>query len=210
VRRIFLIVLGSAILVSACGSSTATSAPATQAPVATPTAALAATDTPVVVPSLAPSNAALDGDWITFAPDGTGFTAKFPGAPTLTTQTQTTAVGDAAVSLWAFEQGGNLVYDVMVTKYPTGSLAAAKLSALYDGAINGMTGGEANLTVAGQEDMALGGHDGRTFLLTSATGSVKGGVWIVGDNMYMAYVAFTSSVDPGLIDTFLSDFALTV
>jgi hypothetical protein len=210
VRRIFLVVLGSAILVSACGSSKATPVPATQAPVATPTDAPAATDAPVVVPSLAPSNAGLDGEWIAFAPDGIGFTAKFPETPTLTTQTSTTAVGDAAVSVWAFEQGGNLVYDVMVTKYPAGSLAPAKLSALYDGAINGMTGGEANLTVAGQQDMMLGGHAGRTFLLTSATGSIKGGVWIVGDNMYMAYVAFTSSVDPGLIDTFLSDFALTV
>ena len=64
--------------------------------------------------------------------------------------------------------------------------------------------------MAGQTDMTLGGHLGRTFLLTSQLGSLKGGVWIVGDDMYMVYVSFTSSVDPGLIDTFLSDFQLTV
>jgi hypothetical protein len=98
----------------------------------------------------------------------------------------------------------------MVAKYPAGSIPAAKLSAVYDGAINGMTGGEAQLTLAGQTDLALGGHAGRAFLLTSALGSIKGGVWIVGDTMYMAYVAFTSSVDPNLVDTFLADFQLTV
>ena len=199
-RRLFLVLLGSAILVSACGSSKATP---TDAP------AIVATPSPVVVPSLAFSNAGLDGDWIAFAPDTASFTAMFPAAPTLTTQTSSTSVGNAVTSLWAYEQGGNLVYDVQVASYPTGSLAAAKLSAMYDAAIKGMTGGQAELALTAQTDMTLDGHAGRAFLLSSALGSLKGGVWVVGDTMYMAYVAFTSSVDPGLVDTFLSDFHLS-
>ena len=216
VRRLFLLVLGSAFLFSACGSSKATPAPATSAPAAPATPAVTPTDAPTVVETatpvvvVAPSNAGLDGGWITLAPAAVGFSAKFPAAPTLTTQTAKTDVGDAATSLWTFEQGGTLAYYVLVTNYPKGSLATANVSTMYDAAIKGMTGGTSELTLAGTTDLALNGHAGRTFLLTSALGSLKGGIWVVGDDMYMVYVSFTSSVDPGLIDTFLSDFQLTV
>lgn len=215
-RRLFLVVLGSAFLFSACGSSKATPAPATPAPAGPATPAVTPTDAPTVVETatpvvvVAPSNAGLDGGWITLAPDGVGFSAKFPAAPTLTTQTAKTDAGDAPTSLWTFEQGGNLAYYVLVTNYPKGSLATANASNMYDAAIKGMTGGTAELTLAGTTDLALNGHAGRTFLLTSALGSLKGGIWVVGDDMYMVYVSFTSSVDPGLVDTFLSDFQLTV
>ncbi len=224
-RRLLLVLFGSAVLLSACGSSKATPAPATPAPAtpatpatqattatpgATPTDAptVVETSTPVVL--VAPINAGVDGDWVTLAPAAAGFTAKFPVMPTLTTQTATTAVGDARASLWTYEQGGNLAYYVQVTNYPTGSLASANPVTLYDAAIQSMTGGTSQLTLAGETDLTLGGHAGRLFLLTSALGSLKGGVWIAGDVMYMVYVSFTSSVDPGLIDTFLSDFQLTV
>ena len=217
-RRLLLVLFGSAVLLSACGSSNATPAPATATPavVATPVTAPTPTDAPTVVETatpvvlVAPSNAGVDGDWVTLAPAAAGFTAKFPVMPTLTTQTATTAVGDALASLWTYEQGGNLAYYVQVTNYPKGSLAAANASTMYDAAIQSMTGGTSQLTLAGETDLTLGGHAGRLFLLTSALGSLKGGVWIAGDVMYMVYVSFTSSVDPGLIDTFLSDFQLTV
>lgn len=210
-RRLFLVVLGSAFLFSACGSSKATTAPAAPAtPAVTPTDAPTVVETATPVAVVAPSNAGLDGGWITLAPDAVGFSAKFPATPTLATQTAKTDVGDAPTSLWTFEQGGNLAYYVLVTNYPKGSLATANASNMYDAAIKGMTGGTAELTLAGTTDLALNGHAGRTFLLTSALGSLKGGIWVVGDDMYMVYVSFTSSVDPGLVDTFLSDFQLTV
>jgi hypothetical protein len=101
------------------------------------------------------------------------------------------------------------IYTVLAAAYPAGSLASAVPSKFYDGAINGMTGGSQGLALATQSDVTLGGHAGRTFLLTSATGSIKGEVVVVGDTMYMAYVAFTSPVDTGLIDTFLLDFKLS-
>jgi len=211
VRRFFLVLLGSAFLFSACGSSNATPAPAAPAtPAVTPTDAPTVVETASPVVVVAPTNAGLDGDWVTLAPDAAGFSAKFPATPTLTTQTAKTDVGDAPTSLWTFEQGGNLAYYVLVTNYPKGSLATANVSTMYDAAIKSLTGGTSELALAGTLDLALNGHAGRTFLLTSALGSLKGGVWIVGDNMYVVYVSFTSSVDPGLVDTFLSDFQLTV
>ena len=214
-RRLFLVLLGSAILVSACGSSKAT-APASSAaanPTNAPTVVVSApveSSSPVAAASLAASNAGLDGDWITVAPDAAGFTAKFPTAPTVATKTSSTAVGDATTTTWTDEEGGNLVYYVNVAHYPAGSLPADKMSAMYDGGINGMLTVDSEMKLAGQADMTLGGHLGRTFLLSGPLGSLKGGAWIVGDDMYMVYVAYTSSVDPGLIDTFLSDFVLTV
>jgi hypothetical protein len=212
VRRVLLIVLSSALFLSACGSAKVTTAPvpsASEAQVGSSAAIVTPSPTPVAVLSIAPSFAAVDGDWIVFSPDGAAFTAKFPASPTLTTQTDKTAVGDAVSSIWTYEQGGNLAYAVLAAAYPAGSLASTVPSKIYDGAVNGMTGGAQGLALATQSDVTLGGHAGRTFLLTSATGSIKGEVVVVGDTMYMAYVAFTSSVDTGLIDTFLLDFKLS-
>ena len=36
--------------------------------------------------------------------------------------------------------------------------------------------------------------------------AVVGEIFIVGDTVYMAYVAFTSSVDMGVVDAFFTDF----
>ena len=189
-RRFLLLVLGSAILISACGSSKVATAPA-------------ASTTPI-------ASSAVDGDWTTFGPAGAGFSTKYPAAPTLTTSTTATAVGDAPTSVWTDKEGGNLIYAVLVANYPAGSLPAAKVSQVYDGAVNGMTGGTAGLTLSSQGNTTLNGHLGRSYLLTSAVGSLQGVVFIVGDTMYMAYVAYTSSLDPALIATFLADFQLTV
>ncbi|HEX7491896.1 MAG TPA: hypothetical protein VF337_09375 [Candidatus Limnocylindrales bacterium] len=211
-RRVVLLVLASALFVSACGSAKVTDPPAaspseaqngSSAAIATPS------PTPAAILSIAPSLAAVDGDWIVFAPDGAGFSSKFPETPTLTTQTDKTAVGDAVSSIWTFEQGGNLAYAVLAAAYPAGSLAATTPAKLYDGGINGMAGGSAGYVLSAQTDATLGGHAGRTFLLTSSTGSIKGEIVVVGDTMYMAYVVFTSSVDTSLIDTFLLDFQLS-
>jgi hypothetical protein len=210
VRRVVLLALSSALFLSACGSAKVTTAPAaSEAQNVSSAAVVTPSPTPVAVLSIAPSLAAVDGDWVVFAPDGAGFSSKFPAAPTLTTQTDKTAVGDALSSIWTYEQAGNLSYAVLAAVYPAGSLASTTSSKLYDGGINGMTGGSAGLAITSQADITLGGRAARTFLLTSATGSIKGEVVVVGDTMYMAYVVFTSSVDTGLIDTFLVDFKLS-
>jgi len=216
VRRLLLLVLGSAILFSACSSSKASTTPAASATSQTASASpadssAAATPTNAAVTVTPASSFVMqDGNWVVLAHDTADFTAKFPTQPTLTTSTTTTAIGDAPTSLWTDEEGGNLIYYVMTAKYPTGSLGAAKASALYDGAVNGMVGGTAGLALSGQGDVTLNGHIGRSFLLTSSLGSLQGVVVVVGDSMYMAYAAYTSSVDPAMIQTFLADFQLTI
>ena len=201
-----MLVLGSAILISACGSAKVLTTPAAS----NTQGATGATQTPASVTITPASSFALqDGSWIVFSPAGSGFSTKFPDAPTLTTSTTTTAVGDAPTSIWKFEQGGNLIYYVMLASYPAGSLANADSAKLYDAGVNGMVGGEANLALSTMGDITLNGHLGRSFLLTSAVGSLQGATYLVGDDLYMAYVAYTSSVDPALVETFLADFQLS-
>jgi len=98
---------------------------------------------------------------------------------------------------------------VQVTNYPTGSLASANPVTLYDAAIQSMTEHVA-ADAGGETDLTLAGHAGRLFLLTSALGSLKGGVWIAGDVMIHGLCVVHLVGRPGLIDTFLSDFQLTV
>lgn len=212
-RRLLMLVLGSAILISACGSAKVLTTPASS-----PTHAAGAnpSDSPAASPTQgsltvnpASSFVMQDGDWIVFGPDASGFTTKFPAAPTLASSTTTTAAGDAPTSIWKYEQGGNLIYYVMLVNYPTGSLTGVDTAQVYDRGVNGMVGGDANLALAAQGDVTLNGHLGRSFLLTSALGSLQGSTYLVGDNLFMAYVAYTSSVDPAFIQTFLADFQLT-
>ncbi len=219
-RRFVLIVLSSSILLSACGTSkgfpqanqsgaaptVAASLAATVAltPTLAPVATLAETPAPTAAPTLAGS------DWVDIAPVGTGFTAKFPTAPTQSSQTFTTAAGDAPASLWILEESNDLAYFVVEAKYPAGSMSGMTTSAVYDGAITGMTGSSAGLTLDSQTSVTLGGHTGRAFTLTSTTASIKGQMFLVGDNLYMVYAAFTSAADMTEIDKFIAAFKLTV
>lgn len=224
-RRLFLVVLGSALILSACGQSKGWpdgSPAATVAPSIVATSVAAATAAPTVVMSDAPTAPAAseavptqadthaDTEWTVFAPADGGFTSKFPVVPTLTTDTTKTAAGDTATSLWTYEQGGNLAYFVLLAQYPKGAMVALKATVAYDTAVQAMVGGTAGLALASQTDMMINGHAGRSFLLTSTEGSVKGEMVLVGDNLYTAYVAFTSSVDRSVVDTFLADFSLTI
>ena len=220
VRRFVLVVLSSAILLSACGTSKgfpqanqSGAAPSVAASVAatvavTPTLAPVATTKATPAPTVAPTPAG--SVWVSIAPVGTGFTAKFPAAPTQSSQTFTTAVGDAPASLWIFEESTDLAFFVVEAKYPAGSMSGVTASAVYDGAITGMTGSSSGLTLDTQSSVTLGGHTGRAFSLTSTAASIKGQMYLVGDNLYMVYVAYTSAADVTEIDTFIAAFKLTV
>lgn len=208
-RRLLLLALTSVLLLSACSTAAATQAqpPAFDAPngghgLATPTA----TPVPSVLATIAPR----DGNWISFAPDGGGFISKLPATPTLTTQTTNTTFGQAATSLWADTQDSTLSYYIQATAYPAGPLLAYQSSTLYDAAITSLSGGSSGLTLASEADVTLNGHAGKSFLLKSSVGAVQGEVVLAGSTVYIAFVAFTASVDSGLISTFLADFSLTV
>jgi hypothetical protein len=221
VRRFVLVVLSSAILLSACSSkgfpgaggtanSAASTAPTAAATVAaTPAAVIVTTPTPKASVE-APATPVSGSDWVSVTPVGAGFTAKFPGAPTQSSQSFSTAVGDAPASLWIFEQSNDLAFFVVEARYPSGSMTGVSTSAVYDGAVKGMTGSSAGLTVDSQDNVTLGGHDGRSFTLTSTAASIKGQMYLIGDNLYMIYAAYTANADPSVIDEFISYFTLSV
>src|ERR1035437_2353183 len=142
VRRFVLVVLSSAILLSACGTSkgfpqadqsgaaptVAASVAATVAvtPTLAPVATLAETPAPTAAPTLAGS------DWVDIAPVGTGFTAKFPGTPTQSSQSFSTAVGDAPASLWILEESSDLAFFAVEARYPAGSMTGVSTTSVYD------------------------------------------------------------------------------
>jgi hypothetical protein len=88
-------------------------------------------------------------------------------------------------------------------------MTGVALTLIYNGAVNGMTGGSANLTIASQTDTSISGQPGQIFELTGTTASVKGEIVIVGDNLFVVYVAYTSKItDFAPIDAFFTDFQL--
>jgi hypothetical protein len=185
----------------------------TLAALVTPTHAATPTAAETSAPTLEPTPTAALGDagWLVFAPVGDGFTSKFPVKPTLTTQTYKTAAGDAPSSLWTDEESSDLAYFALFAQYPKGSMSGVGTSAVYDGAVSGMTGGTTGLTVDTQGSVTLNGHPGRKFVLTGSAASIKGQMYLVGDNLYMIYAAYTSNItDLTDVDTFIADFKLTV
>lgn len=200
-RRVLLLALSSALFLSACGSATTSKAPAAASDGVGSSAEIVATPTPPTNPSIAPSANTMDGEWVTFAPAGAAFASKMPAAPSLTNSTTKTAAGNATTSLWTDEQGGNLSYYIQASAYPAGSLSPA----VYDDVISALSA-SSGLAISTKTDVTVTGHAGKLFLLASALGSIKGEVFIVGDTVYMAYVAFTSSVDMGAVDAFFIDF----
>jgi len=201
VRRLLLIVLGSAILLSACASAAQTAAP-------TPTPTPTPTTTPAATPTSSPTLAPADAGWIVLAPPGGGFTAKFPGTPKLTTTTTTTKEGPTPTSEWEYLASKDLDYNVAMWKYPAGSTTGMAASAIYDSGIAGMDSTN-GLTLSTQRDITLNGRVGRAFTLKGATYSLQGELVLVGDNLYMATGSYAATVDLAGVTAFLADFQLT-
>jgi len=222
-RRLFLVVLGSAILLSACGQGKGwpdSNSAASQAPsiASTQTPTKAPTEVPTEAPTAAPKSQPTPTEaatqaatvWTTFAPTGAGFTSQFPGDPTLTEETYTTAVGDAPASLWTYEDGADLAYFVALAKYPKGSISKVSASSVFDGALAGMTGSSSGMSIASQGSVTLNGHAGRKFTLTGSIES-KGEMFVVGDNLYMVYAAYSDAItDLTDVDAFIGAFKLLV
>lgn len=218
-RRLLILVLSSAVLLSACGTakswpSLPTKVPshgpavatATEATTPEPTEATPTKATPTKAgPTEAPTSA---GN--AFSPSGGGFTVMLPGEPKLTTQTYSTAVGDAPASLWTYEVSNDLAYFVVLAKYPKGSMTGVSPSLIFDGALNGMVGNTTGAKISAKADTTLGGHPGKTFALEMPTALMKGALYIVGDNLYMVYAAYTSPADMAQIDAFLTSFKFSI
>jgi hypothetical protein len=211
--------LASALALSACAqgkgwpdsSSAASQAPSiasTQA--ATEAATAAPTATPKSKPTPTEAATQAGSAWTTFAPDGAGFTSQFPGDPTLTEETFKTAAGDAPTSLWTYEDGSDLAYFIALAKYPKGSISKVSASSVFDGALAGMTGSSSGMSIGSQGSVTLNGHAGRKFTLTGSVGS-KGEMFLVGDNLYMVYAAYSTAVtDLTDVNAFIGAFKLIV
>jgi hypothetical protein len=205
VRRLVAIVLGSAIMFSACTAATPTAAP-TLAPTPAPTATPSPTPPPTPAPS--PTVGPADAGWTVVAPDGDGFTSKFPGAPKRTTTTQSTKSGPTPTTVWEFLANSDLDYNVALWQYPAGATASMTASSVYDTAISGM-GSTNGLTLGTQSDITLNGRAGRAFTLNGPSYALRGELVLAGDNLYMAYASYGPTVDTAGVTAFLADFQLT-
>jgi hypothetical protein len=201
VRRLLLILLGTAVVVSACGSAVNTAAPTPA-----PTPAQVATQAPTAAPS--PTTTPVDAGWTVLAPAGDGFTSRFPGEPKLTTTTQTTQAGATPTSVWEYLANTNLDYNIAMWQYPAGSMAGTAPSDLYDTTITGMATGN-GLTLSNQSDITLSGHTGRAFTLIGESYTLTGEVVLVADNLYMVYATYAPTVEAAGPNAFVADFELT-
>jgi hypothetical protein len=208
VRRLFIVALGSALFLSACGTSTAS-------PNASPTptegaSAAGSQSTAEASPPHGGPPTAIPG-WIVFAPADQGFSAAYPGQPTLQTQTIQTTAGPVPTSVWYYEESEDLSYYVALAKYPEGSLSSGSLSDVYDTAVTDMSHISLGMTVGGQGDVTVNGHAGRTFTVANSAAMVKGELIAVGDNLYKVYVlCLPAASESPNISAFLAAFTLTV
>ena len=214
-RRLFLLAISSAILLAACGpaksfpgvptaAQTQAAAASTAAATPAPTAAATEDTTPTETPTAATTG-------IAFAPTGGGFTVYMPAEPKLTTQTYQTAVGDAPASMWTYEVSNDLAYFVVQASYPKGSMTGHSPASVFDAALNGMVTSTTGASIAAKGDTTLNGHAGKTFTIDTPDASLKGALYIVGDDLYMVYVGYTSTItDMSQVDGFIGTFKLTV
>ena len=232
-RRLILVLLASALALSACsqgngwpgGSSTVSQAPsiaATASPTAGPTAEATPTEatptkaTPTkATPTNAPTPAAtggIDADWVTVTPSGVGFTSKWPGDPTKTSSTSASSAGNVVTTIWTYEDGVDLAYFVGVVAYPKGAISGTAVTTVYDAAVKSMTTSTGTtMTISSQGSLTVNGHAGRGFTLTSSTLSIQGAMVIIGDTLYTAYIAYTPAVtDLSSPEVFFNDFNLTI
>ncbi len=212
-RRLTLLLVCAAVVAAACGGGQAASQPpaspsATKTVAATPAPTPTATPEPTATPAPTPTPA-IDETWVTLAPDGAGFTAKFPGDPKKQTQTQKTQAGDAQVSMWTYVVNSHLVLIVGTSAYAAGTTTGVSPAAMYDGAIKGMEG-STGTTLQKQEDTTLNGHPARDFIASSASVSLAGRLCVVNDVLYMVYATFDAQADEATISAFIDDFELTV
>jgi len=230
VRRLILVLLASALALSACAqgkgwpdsssaasqaASIAATASPTAGPTAGPTSSPTARPTAKATPTKAPTptaTAGIDAEWVTVAPSGVGFTSKWPGNPTKTSSTSASSAGNVVTTIWTYEDSVDLAYFAAVVAYPKGSMSGKSVTTVYDAALESMTTSTGTtMTISSQGSLTVNGHAGRGFTLTSSTYSIQGAMIIIGDTLYTAYIAYTPAVtDLSAPEVFFNDFNLTI
>jgi len=217
VRRLILVLLASALALSACAqgkgwpdSSSAVSRAPSIAATASPTAG--PTESPTAKATTPAATGSIDADWVTVTPSGVGFTSKWPGDPTKKSSTSASSAGDVVTTIWTYEDSVDLAYFVGVVTYPKGAMSGKAVTTVYDAAVNSMTTSTGTtMTISSQGSLTVNGHAGRGFTLTSSTYSIQGAMVIIGDTLYTAYIAYTPAVtDLSAPEVFFNDFNLTI
>ena len=220
-RRLILVLLASALALSACAqgkgwpdSSSAVSQAPSIAATASPTAGPTESPTagPTAKATTPTATGGIDADWVAVTPSDAGFTSKWPGDPTKKTSTSASSAGNVVTTLWTYEDGVDLAYFVGVVTYPKGSMSGRSATTVYDAAVNNMTTSTGTtMTISDQGSVTVNGHAGRGFTLTSSTYSIQGAMVLVGDSLYMPYVTYSPAVtDLSSPEVFFNDFNLTI
>lgn len=236
-RRLILVLLASALALSACAqgkgwpdsSSAVSQAPSiaatasptagpTESPTAGPTASPTAgptespTESPTAKATTPAATGSIDADWVTVTPSGVGFTSKWPGDPTKKSSTSASSAGNVVTTIWTYEDSVDLAYFAAVVAYPKGSMSGKSVTTVYDAALESMTTSTGTtMTISSQGSLTVNGHAGRGFTLTSSTYSIQGAMIIIGDTLYTAYIAYTPAVtDLSAPEVFFNDFNLTI
>jgi hypothetical protein len=138
-------------------------------------------------------------------PAGAGFTVLMPGDPTPSTQTAT----GYTTLIWSYSDDPDLAFFVAELKYTKGTLTKQNPATVYANGLAGMAK-NTGVTVTAQGNVTVNGHTGRSFSASSADVAAQGFLFILGDNLYMVYAAWSPDMtDTASVDAFLASFHFT-
>lgn len=204
-RRLAMALLAVALL-SGCASSSIPRHAAVFSPTEPPTAA----PTPTTDPAATPVATADASAWTTLAPEGEAFSVKMPGTAKSTTSTIATPGGDAANTVWAFNDDSDRAFAVSVAKFKAGAFSGASAKTILDQASASIVAATAGATLASQSDVTVNGNTGRAITFGNSTTQIQCELFIVGDSIVGASLAFAAGgTDGGVAAPFFASFQLT-
>jgi hypothetical protein len=113
--------------------------------------------------------------------------------------------------MWTCIGGPKLAYVIAHISYPAGSMEGLDPADVFAGAIAGGIGTQADAALVEQSDVTQGGHPGRTFTVETPNGSIQGVIYLVGDDLYLAYATYDpdQAADVAAVAAFAGSFRLT-
>ena len=134
-----------------------------------------------------------------------------PGQPDLTKKTFNFAAGNAPGSLWTYGISNDLALFLVQANFPTGAISGKAPSALLDAEVAKLVSNTAGSTLTSKDDTTLNGHPGKTFTVDQPDLSIAGGIFVVKDEILIAYVGYTAAnTDTADIDRFLGSYKITI
>ncbi|GHG95366.1 hypothetical protein [Comamonas sp. JC664] len=138
-----------------------------------------------------------------------GFTVKLPGEPPQAQRSEAPLpkrTDKATLVTYATNVDG-VSYIVNAVDYPEAFVATVPAEALINGGIQGIAqqvGGE----LKSSEDTTLDGYPGKSYMLASPSGEVKGRSFLVGPRVYNLITVYNAGIGAPGADEFLSSLTL--